>query len=264
VRGLARSTLLLLMGFTVVGALVLGRSAPSAAQSATPDASTTPLQPPLATPAGGGRLIYLGDCAFCHGTDAMGSNRGPSLQGVGEADVDFYLSTGRMPIAEVVQAPQRQTPAYNPHEIGAIVAYVGSLGAATGPPIPQLNLGAASLSDGENLYTENCASCHSSVAAGGALTNGMYAPTLRPSTPTQIAEAIRVGPGTMPVFGSDTLSDDQVNSIVRYVVYLQHPEDRGGLDLSHLGPITEGMIAFVVGLGALLLFVRKIGTVVGE
>jgi ubiquinol-cytochrome c reductase cytochrome c subunit len=264
VPGLARSGLLSLVLLAIVGALVFGRSAPSAAQSVTSSPTPAPIQPPLATPAGPGRLIFLGDCAFCHGTDAAGTNRGPSLQGVGEADVDFYLSTGRMPIPEVVQDPQRQTPAYDPHEIASIVSYVSSLGAGTGTPIPQVNLSSASLTGGEKLYTENCASCHSSVAAGGALTNGRYAPTLRPSTPTQIAEAIRVGPGTMPVFGTDTLSDDQVNSIVRYVVYLQHPEDRGGLNLSHLGPITEGMIAFVVGLGALLLFVRKIGTVVGD
>jgi ubiquinol-cytochrome c reductase cytochrome c subunit len=177
--------------------------------------------------------------------------------------VDFYLSTGRMPVTEDVQDPQRKAPEYNADQIARIVSYVGSLGANSGPPIPQVDL-TASLTQGEELYTQNCASCHSSVAAGGALTNGRYAPTLRPSTPTQIAEAIRVGPGTMPVFGTDTLSDDQVNSIVRYVVYLQHPEDRGGLDLGHIGPITEGMIAFVIGLGALLLFVRKIGTVVGE
>jgi ubiquinol-cytochrome c reductase cytochrome c subunit len=169
-----------------------------------------------------------------------------------------------MPVTEEVQDPQRKAPAYGAAEIARIIAYVDSLGAGTGTPIPQVDLSAASLTEGATLYTENCASCHSSVAAGGALTNGRYAPTLRPSTPTQIAEAIRVGPGTMPLFGTDTLSDSQVNSIVRYVVYLQHPDDRGGLNLSHIGPITEGMIALVVGLGALLAVVRKIGTAVGD
>ncbi|MDP9233864.1 MAG: c-type cytochrome [Actinomycetota bacterium] len=250
----AAASLLLVLA---VGALVLGRSEPPAALGSHP----------LAAPAEtreSGRLIFLRDCAFCHGADATGTNRGPSLQGVGAADVDFYLSTGRMPVTEEVQDPQRKASAYDAGEIARIVSYVDSLGAGTGTPIPQVDLSAASLTDGEKLYTENCASCHSSVAAGGALTNGRYAPTLRPSTPIQIAEAIRVGPGTMPLFGTDTLSDAQVDSIVRYVIYLQHPDDRGGLNLSHIGPITEGMIALVVGLGALLAVVRKIGTAVGD
>lgn len=253
-----RSAAISLLLFVAISALVLGRAEPSAARSTSPPLAASAQAPES------GRLIFLGDCAFCHGTDASGTNRGPSLQGVGAADVDFYLSTGRMPVSEEVQDPQRKTPAYDAAEISRIVSYVDGLGGGAGPPIPQVDLAAASLSDGETLYTQNCASCHSSVAAGGALTNGKYAPTLRPSTPTQIAEAIRVGPGTMPLFGSDALSDDQVNSIVRYVVYLQHPEDRGGLDLSHIGPITEGTVAFVVGLGALLLVIRKIGTAVGD
>jgi quinol---cytochrome-c reductase cytochrome c subunit len=257
---LVRSVVMVLVLFVMAAALLLGRANTSSAQVA-PSPSATPLSTAASA---SGRLTYLGDCAFCHGADATGTERGPSLQGVGEADVDFYLSSGRMPIAQDEQDPQRKAPAYDPHEIAAIVSYVGSLGAGTGPPIPQLDLAGASLGDGELLYTQNCASCHSSVAAGGALTNGKYAPTLRPSTPTQIAEAIRVGPGTMPVFGNDTLTDDQVNAIVKYVVYLQDPSDRGGFNLSHLGPITEGMIAFVIGLGALLFFVRRIGTVVGD
>jgi quinol---cytochrome-c reductase cytochrome c subunit len=243
----------------IIGALLVGGAEQSIARDRSPRVLAA-----SSSASESGRLIYLGDCAFCHGTDASGTNRGPSLQGVGAADVDFYLSTGRMPVTEEVQDPQRKTPSYDAAEIAKIVSYVDSLGAASGPAIPQLNLGAANLADGGQLYTENCASCHSSVGAGGALTNGRYAPTLRPSSPTQIAEAIRVGPGTMPLFGTDTLSDSQVDSIVRYVIYLQHPEDRGGLDLSHIGPITEGVVALVVGLGALLLVVRKIGTAVGD
>jgi ubiquinol-cytochrome c reductase cytochrome c subunit len=253
-----RSALVYAFLSVAIGALLVGRAEPSLAGDRTPLLAAASPAPTS------GKLIFLGDCAFCHGTDAAGSNRGPSLRGVGAADVDFYLSTGRMPVSEEVQDPQRKEPAYDQAEIGRIVSYVDSLGAGSGPPIPQVDLAAANLTDGEKLYTENCASCHSSVGAGGALTNGKYAPTLRPATPTQIAEAIRIGPGTMPLFGTDALSDDQVNSIVRYVVYLQHPQDRGGLGLSHIGPITEGTIAFVVGLGACLLIIRRIGTAVGD
>lgn len=247
-----------LLLLVAAAALVLGRAQPSAASQGARHVL------PASGGTESGRLIFLSDCAYCHGTNGTGTQRGPTLQRVGAAAVDFYLSTGRMPVAEEVQDPQRKAPAYDSAKIARIVSYVDSLGAAGGPAVPQLDLAIANLSEGGELYTENCASCHSSVGAGGALANGRYAPTLRPSTPTQIAEAIRIGPGTMPVFGSDTLTDDQVNAIVRYVVYLQRPEDRGGLGLGHIGPITEGMIALVVGLGALLLLIRRIGTAVGD
>ncbi len=259
----ARGPLVCLLVLLVTSALMFGRPDRSLAQGS-PGPSATPLASTSPAAGGQGRLIFLGDCAFCHGTNATGTNRGPTLQGVGNASVDFFLSTGRMPVTEEVQDPQRKAPAYDSAEIAGIVSYVGSLGAGSGPPIPEVNLASAGLTEGERLYTENCASCHSSVAAGAALTSGFSAPTLRPSTPRQIAEAIRVGPGTMPLFGTDTLTTDQVNSIARYVLYLQHPEDRGGFASGHIGPITEGMIAFVFGLGALLVVVRKIGTAVDD
>jgi ubiquinol-cytochrome c reductase cytochrome c subunit len=64
----------------------------------------------------------------------------------------------------------------------------------------------------------------------------------------------------MPVFGPETLSDQQVSDIAAYVQYLHHPNDRGGFGLGHLGPIPEGFVGWVVGLGLLLLAARLIGT----
>ena len=64
----------------------------------------------------------------------------------------------------------------------------------------------------------------------------------------------------MPSFGPETLDDEQVASVVRYVEYLRHPDDRGGLGLGHLGAIPEGFVAWVVGLGVMLMAVRWIGT----
>ena len=61
----------------------------------------------------------------------------------------------------------------------------------------------------------------------------------------------------MPVFGPGTFTQ-QVNSIVRYVEYLKQPQDPGGLSLSLVGPITEGLVAILVGLGALMLITRWI------
>jgi ubiquinol-cytochrome c reductase cytochrome c subunit len=62
----------------------------------------------------------------------------------------------------------------------------------------------------------------------------------------------------MPVFGPDTLSDHDVDSIVRYVVYLQDPEHPGGLMIGRVGPVPEGFVAWLVGLGVLIFVIRWI------
>lgn len=76
-------------------------------------------------------------------------------------------------------------------------------------------------------------------------------------TPLEVAEAIRAGPVNMPAF---VLSDEEVNSIAAYVEYLKDPEDRGGSDLWHFGPLPEGAIAWVFGLGVVVFCSRRIGT----
>jgi ubiquinol-cytochrome c reductase cytochrome c subunit len=163
-----------------------------------------------------------------------------------------------MPLDRPRSQAERKRVAYSPAEIRQLVAYVSSLG--PGPPIPELPPGGGDLSEGNRLYANNCAPCHSSAGAGGALGHAVYAPGLGQSTPVQVAEAIRVGPGAMPVFGPETLDDEQLASVVRYVGYLKDPDDRGGFGLGHLGAIPEGFIAWVVGLGAMIVAVRWIGT----
>jgi ubiquinol-cytochrome c reductase cytochrome c subunit len=177
---------------------------------------------------------------------------------VGAASADFYLSTGRMPLDRPRAQAERKKAAYTPAQIRQLVAFVASLG--PGPAIPRIGPGLGDLAEGNHLYANNCAPCHSSAAAGGALGHAVYAPPLNRATPLQVAEAVRIGPGAMPVFGADTLDDEQLLSVVRYVDYLRHPDDRGGLGLGHLGPIPEGFVAWVFGLGAMLVAVRWIGT----
>jgi ubiquinol-cytochrome c reductase cytochrome c subunit len=181
---------------------------------------------------------------------------------VGAESADFMLSTGRMPIAAVEEQPPRRPPAYTSAEIAELTAYVASLG--PGPDIPAVDPAAGDLGEGADLYEENCAACHSSTGVGGALTSGLQAPSIMDSTARQVAEAIRLGgaglrTGKMPKFGPDALSDQQVDSIIRYVEYLQHPNDRGGASLAHIGPVAEGFVAWVGALLLLLLFIRWIG-----
>lgn len=204
------------------------------------------------------RTIFLRDCAVCHGADARGTRQGPSLVHVGAAAVDYWVSTGRMPLSSPSETPQRHRPRYPQATIRALVAYVSALGGG-GPPVPRVDPAAGNVAAGGEQYRLNCAACHAWGGEGGALLR-REAPPLRHSTPTQIAEAVRIGPGTMPAFGPAALSDAQVNDVVAYVRHLQHPEDRGGDPLWHLGPLVEGAVAWVLGFGMLALTVRWVGS----
>jgi ubiquinol-cytochrome c reductase cytochrome c subunit len=256
-RGLRASVvgLALVLGSLAVGVLATGGGAAAAGTAQPAPAGSAP----SAADVEAGRQLFTVACTTCHGTDGRGvDDRGPTLLGVGAASVDFYLSTGRMPLDRPRSQAERKPPAYSPAQIRQLVAYVTSL--SPGPPIPNIDPATGDLAEGNHLYANNCAPCHSSAAAGGALGHAVYAPALNRATHLQIAEAVRIGPGAMPVFGPDTLDDHQLASIVRYVGYLHHPDDHGGLGLGHLGPIPEGFVAWIVGLGGMLVAVRWIGT----
>jgi ubiquinol-cytochrome c reductase cytochrome c subunit len=246
------------VALTTAGLIV---TAPAAAQTTTVPLPTPATREQLAL----GEQLYTQSCTSCHGPEGEGMElsggvQAPSLVGVGPAAVDFYLSTGRMPLADT-NVPQavRKPPAFDADQRAAIVAYVVSFGPG-GPAIPQVDPAAADLTRGLQLYLLNCAACHNASGIGGALSYGSFAPNLHQATATEIAEAQRIGPGNMPVFGPDTLTDHQVNDIVAYVLYLRHPEDAGGAGLARAGPTTEGFVGLMFGLGPMLLFVAWVGT----
>lgn len=204
-----------------------------------------------------GRALYDLSCVTCHGPDGEGLDapngqvRGPSLETAGEAGAYYQLSTGRMPLNDPTDIPTRKDPAFDDDEIEALVAYVASLG--DGPALPGVDTSRGHLAEGGVLYRENCQACHSATGSGGALSYGRAAPPLAAATPRQVGAAVRSGPGPMPQFGPDILSVEDLDSIARYVEYLEEPEDRGGLALGRLGPIPEGFMIWVGGLGALLV-----------
>lgn len=205
-----------------------------------------------------GRRLFETGCASCHGIEAQGTPRGPNLQGVGAAAVDFWVSTGRMPLERNTEIAVRKPPSYDRAQINALVAYVTSLD-ESGPEIPEIDPAAADIVEGGELYRSNCAACHGAVGIGGALARTRHAPRLGPATALQIAEAIRIGPGAMPSFGPGTFDDEQVSAIVKYVRELDSPEDPGGIGLGHAGPIPEGFVGWLVGLGVLLVAAWWIG-----
>ncbi len=202
-----------------------------------------------------GRTLFLEGCASCHGTDARGTDRAPDLHGAGELSADFYLRTGRMPLAVPGDQPLRNPPLYSEEEIQALVSYVGSLG---GPPIPTVDPAAGDLSEGEQLFTLYCAGCHGKLAKGGVVT-GAIAPSLDELTPVQVAQAVRVGPFVMPWFDDQLIDQKELDSIVAYVEKTKNADNAGGWDLGGIGPIPEGMVAFFIGLLALLIIARFLG-----
>ena len=204
-----------------------------------------------------GEALFQRGCASCHGAEGEGvDERGPDLRDAGAAAADFYLSTGRMPIDDPSRQTRRKRPAFDEAERADLVAYVASLG--DGPPIPEL-VERGDLAEGQDLYTDLCAACHSSAGAGGAVGQNVYAPGVTGATPLQVAEAVRVGPGAMPAFGERALDDHQLASVIRYVEFLRDPDDRGGAPIGRIGPVPEGLVAWLVGIGVLLLAMRWIG-----
>jgi quinol---cytochrome-c reductase cytochrome c subunit len=202
-----------------------------------------------------GRELFLISCSSCHGIDAQGGY-GPSLIEAGAALPDFMLTTGRMPLAAPGLQAMRKPPAFTEGEIASIVAYIDSLG--DGIPIPDVRPEHGDLGEGGDLFRQNCAACHSSAGAGGALPLGIRAPNLHQATATQIGEAIRTGPGPMPDFSGAVLSEHDVDSIAAYIGFLQESDDPGGLPLGRRGPVTEGVVAWVVGIPLLILTVMWI------
>ena len=204
-----------------------------------------------------GEELFRNSCVSCHGGDGVGTDRAPPLVGVGAAAADFQLRTGRMPATGTDGQPPGKPEAYDDDEIEALVAYVASLG--EGPPIPAVDLDRADLSEGGELFRANCAACHNAAGIGGALSYGARAPSVLEAEPVQIAEAVRTGPNQMPVFGPDTFTDEQVDSIALYIrETLVDGPTPGGLTLGSAGPVTEGFIAIAIGLAGLVLTTRWI------
>jgi ubiquinol-cytochrome c reductase cytochrome c subunit len=214
-----------------------------------------------------GKLLFDQTCSSCHGNTANGvspsgqATIGPNLQGVGTATVDFWITTGRMPATDIkaIEA-ERKPPRLTNKQALEVAAYVNSLDPAV-PAVPTPHLKGADVATGASLFSLNCAACHTITGAGDALAFGTNAPSLQNNevTPRQVAEAMRIGPANMPRF-SGNLSDAQVRDVVAYVTSkIQHPSNPGGAGLGGVGPVAEGFVALLFGVGGLALICFWIG-----
>ncbi len=223
--------------------------APSPAQAETASASDV----------AAGEKLFIANCSTCHGLNAQGTDRGPSLIGVGAASVHFQVATGRMPMDANQPQAEAKPPQFDEEETLQLAAYVASLGA--GPSIPseeQVDPALGDAAQGGLIFRTNCAMCHNAVGAGGALTNGKHAPSLFNSTPTEMYEAMLTGPQSMPVFNDATLTPDDKRDIIAYLMAQREPSP-GGFSLGALGPVSEGLWAFAIGMSILIGFAVWIG-----
>ncbi|MFE9692639.1 cytochrome c [Micromonospora sp. NPDC005806] len=209
--------------------------------------------PPLSAAANEGKALFDVSCVTCHGRNGQGvEGRGPSLNGVGSAAVEFQVSSGRMPMARQEAQAQRKPAQFTDEQVRQLGQYIQELGG--GPQVPQGNLReGANLSTGGELFRINCSQCHAFGAGGGALSSGKFAPSLKPASDRQIYAAMLSGPQNMPVFGDNQITPEQKADIIAYIQEtLKHDQDQGGFNLGRYGPSTEGLAIFLVGIVALV------------
>jgi ubiquinol-cytochrome c reductase cytochrome c subunit len=206
-----------------------------------------------------GRQLFEVSCITCHGANLQGvTDRGPSLIGVGSASVYFQVSTGRMPATAQGAENLRKVAKFNEQQTDDLAAYVQSIGG--GPVIPSGNLTAnANIADGGELFRLNCASCHGTTGKGAPLSAGAVAPGLNEATEKQIAAAMLTGPENMPVFSNNQITPQQKSDIIAFVKNLQQQADPGGAGLDRIGPVSEGIVIWVAGIGVVLLAILWIG-----
>jgi ubiquinol-cytochrome c reductase cytochrome c subunit len=207
-----------------------------------------------------GRQLFQVSCITCHGANLQGiKGQGPALVGAGAAAVYFQVSTGRMPAPNQGAYENRKPAKFNEKQTEQLAAYVESVGG--GPAVPTGNLRADSkqIGDGGSLFRINCASCHGTTFRGAPLSAGKIAPGLYDATDKQIYTAMLSGPESMPVFSDNTITPEQKRAIIAYIQTLKASKDPGGHGIGRIGPVSEAIVIWVGGVGAVMIMILWIG-----
>ena len=251
---LATASLLLVGLLTTGGAYALFSSTATADESTTSAASQQSIDE--------GQKLFASNCATCHGLAADGTGEGPSLIGVGAASVDFQVGTGRMPMAANGPQAEEKPTQFTDDQVYDLAAYVASL--APGPAVPtEEDYSIDGLSEeereeaivrGGQIFLTNCTACHNFNGAGGAMPRGGYAPSLHGVEGKYIYEALLTGPQAMPNFSNGNLSPDEKRDVIAYLRSIEDTPEYGGFGLGGLGPVSEGLFAWILGIGGLVGF----------
>lgn len=235
---------LLVLGLVAAGGISAGVGEVTSADAADQQSQMT---------ADDGEQLFQANCASCHGVAAEGTADGPSLIGVGAAAVDFQVMTGRMPMAFNGPQAEARAPQFSQEESDAMGEWIASL--APGPDVPAdewLSTDGADVANGAEIFRINCAMCHNVAGAGGALTQGKFAPDLHDIDAAHIYEAMLTGPQNMPVFNDNNISPEEKQDIIAYLHFLDENPSVGGFDLGSLGPVSEGLFIWIFGLGGIV------------
>ncbi len=249
VRKKANGYAVVLLALTLLGTIYTALASANSPQQTQPSAQSMAIKE--------GRELYLTGCSTCHGLNLAGGAGGPSLIGVGASAVIFQVESGRMPLVAGTQQAPRKPSKYTIAEIDQLAAYIQANGG--GPTLPPGDLSDGELALGFELFRTNCASCHNFAGSGGALTYGKYAPDLKPASERVIYTAMQTGPESMPRYADTQITPEEKKAIVRYVDYITSSEDPGGASLGRYGPISEGLVAWLVGITALVAVSLWIG-----
>jgi ubiquinol-cytochrome c reductase cytochrome c subunit len=206
-----------------------------------------------------GHKLFLNNCASCHGKNAEGTENAPSLIGVGAASVLFQVETGRMP--GQASGPQLEVKPvqFTQEDTDAMAAWVASLAPGPATPSEEYLAKKGDATRGGEIFRINCAMCHNAVGAGGALTEGKYAPALTDTKASHIYQAMVTGPQNMPVFSNSNLSLEDKTDVITYLQQAQNAPAVGGYELGNLGPVVEGLFMWIFLLGGLVLITIWLG-----
>ena len=199
-----------------------------------------------------GAKLFAANCATCHGLALQGTSQAPSLVGVGAASVDFQVGTGRMPLAATGPQGEKKPVQFTEDQIAALAAYVAAQGPGPGLPPEELLAGNGDAAIGAELFRINCAMCHNVAGAGGALTEGKFAPPLVGVEAKYVYEAMITGPQNMPVFNDQNISPEDKANIITYLKTLEDTPSVGGWGLGDIGPVSEGLFIWIFGLGGIV------------
>lgn len=210
--------------------------------------SALPVNPPVTRQSGpaDGQAVFSQRCAKCHGPKGEGISSvttiaGPCLQAEhnpGDVMMAMEIGPSHMPrFSELLSVEQMHAVAdYVTRQLAVIPLAHGDIGS------------------GGTLFRENCAPCHRTAVRGGALAfTSLNAPALTNKSRAIVAGAIRWGPGPMPAFPPSVFTPQQVDSIVDYVAFVQHPPNPGGNPLNWYGPVAEGFVAWICLFGTIAI-----------
>ena len=68
------------------------------------------------------------------------------------------------------------------------------------------------------------------------------------------------GPESMPVFGDQQITPGQKLAIIKYIRTIKTEPNPGGAGLGRIGPVSETAVAWLVGIGVLVIVTMWIGS----